>query len=169
MESTFTRAKSCVAPRGMILSALIAFVAVAADQFTKLWALSALADGHRIGLIGEHLSLVLTRNSGAAFSLGASSTWIFTLLTLVIIAVLLYALLFAPSLRLAAAIGLLLGGALGNLIDRLIQPPSFAQGHVIDFIDYGGFFVGNVADIWIVVGAFWLAVEMIMNEKAKHE
>ncbi|MDY5601358.1 MAG: signal peptidase II, partial [Schaalia hyovaginalis] len=107
--------------------------------------------------------------SGAAFSLGASSTWIFTILALVIIGVLFYALVRAHSMRLAASIGLLLGGAIGNLIDRLIQPPSFGQGHVIDFIDYAGFFVGNVADIWIVLGAAWLAIEMILGEKTKHE
>lgn len=169
MESRSKRAKGAGASRGMILAALVAVFAVITDQLTKAWALSALVEGRRIGVIGQYLSLVLTRNSGAAFSLGASSTWIFTILALVIIGVLFYALVRAHSMRLAASIGLLLGGAIGNLIDRLIQPPSFGQGHVIDFIDYGGFFVGNVADIWIVLGAAWLAIEMILGEKAKHE
>ena len=45
------------------------------------------------------------------------------------------------------------------MIDRLIQPPGIGVGHVVDFINYNGFFVGNVADIWIVVGAIWLAWE----------
>lgn len=169
MESRTKRAKGVGASRGMILAALVAVFAVITDQLTKAWALSALVEGRRIGVIGEHLSLVLTRNSGVAFSLGASSTWIFTILALVIIGVLVYALVRARSTRLAASIGLLLGGAIGNLIDRLIQPPSFGQGHVIDFIDYAGFFVGNVADIWIVLGAAWLAIEMILGEKTKHE
>ena len=169
MESRTKRAKGVGASRGMILAALVAVFAVITDQLTKAWALSALVEGRRIGVIGEHLSLVLTRNSGAAFSLGASSTWIFTILALVIIGVLVYALVRARSTRLAALIGLLLGGAIGNLIDRLIQPSSFGQGHVIDFIDYAGFFVGNVADIWIVLGAAWLAIEMILGEKTKHE
>lgn len=169
MESRSKRAKGAGASRGMILAALVAAFAVITDQLTKTWALSALVEGRRIGVIGQYLSLVLTRNSGAAFSLGASSTWIFTILALVIIGVLVYALVRARSTRLAASIGLLLGGAIGNLIDRLIQPPSFGQGHVIDFIDYAGFFVGNVADIWIVLGAAWLAIEMILGEKTKHE
>ena len=56
---------------------------------------------------------------------------------------------------------LLFGGAIGNLIDRLIQPPSFGMGHVVDFLNWNGWFVGNVADIYIVVAAasmFFLAV-----------
>ncbi|MDY5600323.1 MAG: signal peptidase II, partial [Schaalia hyovaginalis] len=74
MESRTKRAKGVGASRGMILAALVAVFAVITDQLTKAWALSALVEGRRIGVIGEHLSLVLTRNSGAAFSLGASST-----------------------------------------------------------------------------------------------
>ena len=50
----------------------------------------------------------------------------------------------------ALALGLLLGGALGNLTDRLLRAPGFGRGHVVDFIDYGGLFIGNVADIAIV-------------------
>ena len=53
----------------------------------------------------------------------------------------------------AVALGLVLGGAVGNLIDRLLREPGFLRGHVIDFIDYGGYFVGNVADIAIVLAA----------------
>ena len=53
----------------------------------------------------------------------------------------------------AIALGLLLGGALGNLVDRFFRPPGPGRGHVVDFIDYFGWFVGNVADIAIVVAA----------------
>lgn len=158
-----SRARRHGAPLGRRIgvAALIGILAILSDQATKTWALGSLEEGRRIPLIGELLSLQLVRNSGAAFSLGASSTWIFTLFALVILAALGYALGRTGRMRTAGAIGLLMGGALGNLIDRLIQPPSFGQGHVIDFINYGGFFVGNAADIWIVVGAGWLALELM--------
>jgi signal peptidase II len=58
----------------------------------------------------------------------------------------------------AAALGLLLGGAVGNLVDRLAREPGFARGHVVDFIDYAGFFVGNVADIAVVTAAVLIAL-----------
>ena len=58
----------------------------------------------------------------------------------------------------AVALGLVLGGAVGNLIDRLLREPGFLRGHVIDFIDYGGYFVGNVADIAIVLAAAGIIV-----------
>lgn len=148
--------------RPRLLAAAIALGALLSDQATKAWALSSLSEGQRRPIIGELFSFQLTHNSGAAFSLGASTTWIFTLLAIAIIAVLIWALLRTHSTRIAAAIGLLLGGALGNLVDRFIQEPSFGQGHVVDFLNYGGIFVGNVADIWIVFAALWLAVEMIL-------
>lgn len=158
-----SRARRYGAPLGRRIgvAALIGILAILLDQATKTWALDSLEEGRRIPLIGELLSLQLVRNSGAAFSLGASATWIFTLFALGILALLGYALSRTGRMRTAGAIGLLMGGALGNLIDRLIRPPSFGQGHVIDFINYGGFFVGNVADIWIVIGAAWLALELM--------
>jgi signal peptidase II len=58
------------------------------------------------------------------------------------------------------AIATLMGGAVGNLIDRLTADPGFGVGHVTDFIAYGTWFVGNVADIWIVLGAALLAVAL---------
>jgi signal peptidase II len=57
----------------------------------------------------------------------------------------------------ALALGLLLGGALGNLTDRLVRAPGVGRGHVVDFLDYGGLFVGNVADIAIVAAAIVVA------------
>lgn len=158
-----SRARRHGAPLGRRIgvAALVGILAILSDQATKIWALGSLEEGRRIPLIGELLTLQLVRNSGAAFSLGASATWIFTLFALVILAALGYALWRTGRMRTAGAIGLLMGGAVGNLIDRLVQPPSFGQGHVIDFINYSGFFVGNVADVWIVVGAAWLALELM--------
>ena len=144
--------------RRYILAFTIALVAALVDQLTKLWALHALADGSRIPLIGSYLSLRLTFNPGAAFSLGSQSTWIFTILSTIILIGLVAAVHKFASLRYAAVFGLLAGGAIGNLIDRLTQPPGFGIGHVVDFIDYNGYFVGNVADIWIVCAACSLAI-----------
>lgn len=149
-----------IGPRA--IGVIIAVLGLASDQASKAWALATLQEGERRPVIAELFSLQLTRNSGAAFSLGASTTWIFTVLAVIIVIALVWGLTRTRSPRLAAAIGLLLGGALGNLVDRAIQPPSFGQGHVIDFLNYGGLFVGNVADIWIVAAAIWLAIEMIL-------
>jgi 23S rRNA pseudouridine1911/1915/1917 synthase len=61
----------------------------------------------------------------------------------------------------AVTLGLLLGGALGNLTDRLLRSPGFGRGHVVDFIDYAGLFIGNVADVAIVVAALAVAVQAV--------
>ena len=148
---------------------ILAILAVLSDQVTKAWALESLQEGHRIPLLGDFITLQLVHNPGVAFSLGASTTWFFTLLALVILALLAYGLWRTSSASSAGAIGLLMGGAIGNLIDRLSQPPSFGQGHVIDFINYADFFVGNIADIWIVIGAAWLAWELMRSLPGEEE
>ncbi|WP_022868028.1 signal peptidase II [Schaalia vaccimaxillae] len=135
----------------------IIITAVVSDQLTKVWAQSNLEEGQPIPLVGEFLTLQLVRNSGAAFSVGSSTTWIFTLFSIVILIVLAVMVRRAKTLQAVAATSLLMGGAIGNLIDRMIQPPSIGQGHVVDFINYNGWFVGNVADIWIVFAAVWMA------------
>ncbi len=95
-------------------------------------------------------------NSGAAFSVGSGSTWLFTIVAAVVVVVVLRMAPRLTSLAWAATMGLLLAGALGNLTDRLVRPPAFLRGHVVDFIDYNGWFIGNVADICIVVAAIVL-------------
>lgn len=150
--------------RGRIgVCAILAIFVILSDQVTKAWALDSLHNGRQIPLLGDFITLQLVHNPGAAFSLGASTTWFFTLLAFVILAFLAYGLWRMNSASSAGAIGLLMGGAIGNLIDRLSQPPSFGQGHVIDFINYTDFFVGNIADIWIVIGAAWLAWELMRS------
>lgn len=136
----------------------IAAGVVAVDQLTKQWALSALGDGEVIGEAGRWLSFHLVLNPGAAFSMGANSTWLFTVFSVVISLVLLREVWKGVSHPVwMVTLGALLGGAVGNLIDRLARDPGFGQGHVVDFIDYAGFFVGNIADIAIVGGALVLA------------
>lgn len=136
----------------------LGLLVVAIDQLTKVWAESALTDRAPIPLIGEFLQLRLIYNSGAAFSLASGQTWLLTVLVVVVLAVAVRISRKVGSRGWVAALGLLIGGAVGNLIDRLFRPPSFAEGHVVDFIDYNGWFVGNVADIAIVAGAILMAL-----------
>lgn len=143
-QSRFTR---------VAIGIVTAAVALVTDLASKWWALDALADGHHIPLLGHWLSLRLVFNPGAAFSLGDNFTLVLTAVAALISLVLIVAIWRTRSSLNAAILGLLLGGALGNLYDRLTQPPGIGRGHVVDFIDYNGWFVGNVADIWIVVAA----------------
>lgn len=145
-------------------------VAVAAtffDQLSKLWAIRNLPSSPSAPTGAGPITLELIRNSGAAFSLGAGNTWIFSVLAAVIIAALSWWVASGrvQSSLLAAIVGLIAGGAVGNLIDRLVQPPGFGQGHVVDFINYNGWFIGNVADIWIVVGAAALAGYLLITDQ----
>lgn len=137
---------------------LAAFV-LAADQLTKWWAESALSvDGAPIPLVGELLQLRLIYNPGAALSIASGYTWILTIVVVVVVVFIVRAIGRLGSRGWAVALGLLLGGAVGNLVDRLAREPGFARGHVVDFIDYAGFFVGNVADIAVVSAAVLIAL-----------
>ena len=136
----------------------VAVVGYSLDQLSKQWALSALEPGEARHLLGSLLQLRLTFNPGAAFSIATGQTWILTIVVVIAVVVILRAVRRIGSRGWAVALGLLLGGAVGNLGDRLFRDPGFAQGHVVDFIDYAGFFVGNVADIAIVAAAVLVAL-----------
>jgi len=138
---------------------VLAALVLAADQLTKWWAESALvAGGEPIPLIGELLQLRLIYNPGAALSIASGYTWILTIVVVVVVVFIVRAIGRIGSRGWAVALGLLLGGAVGNLVDRLVREPGFARGHVVDFIDYAGFFVGNVADIAVVSAAVLIAL-----------
>ena len=132
---------------------IVALSVVVVDQATKVWATGALADGHRIGVMGDALGFVLVRNPGAAFSFATGQTWIFSIVAIVVTAIVMRVSKRLGSMWWAVTLGLVLGGAVGNLIDRLARAPGIFRGHVVDFIDYGGLFVGNIADIAIVGAA----------------
>lgn len=139
----------------LIWFTIIAVTTVIIDQITKFIAESSLEQYERIDLIGDLLGLRLVYNSGAAFSFGSGATWILSLLATIVAIVIIR---IAPRISSWAwiwALSLLLGGAIGNLIDRFFKAPGFPQGHVVDFIDYG-IFVGNVADIAIVFAAIFM-------------
>lgn len=135
-----------------LLPVLAVAVAVAvADQGTKQWALSRLA-GHRvIALPTGWVKLRLIVNPGAAFSIGSGATWLFTLFAAVAVVIVPWFAARARSRGQALTLGLLLGGAASNLVDRIFRAPGPGEGQVVDFIDYHGWFIGNVADIAIVV------------------
>ncbi len=138
---------------------LVAAAIIAADQASKEWALGALSAGERISVIGDWLTLRLVFNSGAAFSLGNDHTWILTVVAVIVTAGLVYYSRRANGRPVEWLFGVGLGGAIGNLLDRLFRAPGFGEGHVVDMISYGDHFVGNIADI-AIVGAASVAVLM---------
>ncbi|EYR64798.1 signal peptidase (SPase) II [Actinotalea ferrariae CF5-4] len=135
------------------LLAVVALVVLVVDQLTKVWAVATFREGERVPLVGDLLGLTLLYNPGAALSLATGMTWVFTLAAIGVSIVVVRIATRLGSRTWAVALGLLLGGAVGNLIDRLVREPGFAVGHVVDFIAYGDLFVGNVADIAIVAAA----------------
>jgi signal peptidase II len=132
---------------------LLALVVFAVDQLTKVWAVANLSGAERTPLLGDLLGLSLLYNPGAALSFATGMTWVFTVAAVVVTVVIVRVANRLGSRGWTVALGLLLGGALGNLADRLLRQPGFARGHVVDFIAYGRLFVGNVADIAIVTAA----------------
>jgi signal peptidase II len=140
--------------------ALLLFAAAGAtyllDRATKIWAEHTLP-GDPMDVIPGVLTLRFTTNSGGAFSLGRSAPWLFAGATL-IVSVAIVATAFRHRNMLAAfALGLILGGALGNLTDRIVRGPGWT-GRVVDFVDLHVWPIFNVADTAIVIGAILLAV-----------
>ncbi|PFG38395.1 signal peptidase II [Georgenia soli] len=123
------------------------------DQVTKYLAEARLVRGELVPVLGDALGLQLVYNPGAAFSFATGMTWVFTIVMVVVAVAVLRVARRLGSTAWAVALGMLLGGCLGNLYDRLFRDPGFAVGHVVDFISYNGWFVGNVADIAIVGAA----------------
>ena len=128
----------------------LALLVILADQGSKFWAEANLEVGKSVPIIGDLLRFQLIYNPGAAFSIGVGFTWIFTIIAAVAVVALAIFAWRVTSPAWAILLGLLLGGATTHLGDRLFREPSFAQGHVVDFIGYGNLFIGNVADIVIV-------------------
>jgi signal peptidase II len=152
------------APRRLFWAVvLIAVVVILLDQGSKWWAESALGNGEVVPFIGDVIRFVLVYNPGAAFSIGTEYTWIFAILTGVAVVLIAWYARRVTSVGWMVALGLLLGGATTHLGDRLFRDPGFGRGHVVDFIAYADFFIGNVADIAIFVGAAMLVVLTLMG------
>lgn len=136
----------------------LAAVTVMGDQAAKVWAVSALSGGETVAVVDNVIRFRLVYNPGAAFSIGVGFTWVFALASAGAVAVIVRSARRVRSRAWTVALGLLLGGAATHLIDRLLREPGFARGHVVDFIDYAGFFVGNVADIALTIGVLLIVV-----------
>jgi signal peptidase II len=156
-------------PKAKVFLGAVAF-ALPLDQLTKTWIVRSLSFADRIPVIEGFFSITHVRNPGAAFSLFATSPEPFRRIFFVVVTLVAIALVFsfyrklAPGERLSAlALGLVLGGAVGNLIDRLVY------GEVIDFLHFrllGGYSWPdfNLADSFIVVGVGLLVLELFASE-----
>ncbi len=142
------------APRSRRIAVLLGVAALAyvLDLVTKLIVVAKLEGEAPIDIIGDWLQFRGTRNAGAAFGIGEAYTIVFTVIAATIIVVILRLSRKLYSLPWAVALGLLLGGALGNLTDRVFRSPGFLRGHVVDFIAPKHFAVFNLADSAIVIG-----------------
>lgn len=145
-----------VAQRGGIILFGTAALAYLLDRSTKLWAERAFASGP-VDVIRGVLTFRYVSNSGGAFSLGQSAPWFFAAATIVVSALIAATAFRRRSALTSVALGLILGGALGNLTDRAVRG-SGMSGHVVDFIDVHVWPVFNLADSAIVIGAVLLAV-----------
>ena len=146
-------------PQILILFA-IAIIVLALDIVSKAIVVATLSDRPPIRLLGGLLTLRESRNSGAAFSIGTSMTVVFTLIAVGVIVFILRASRRISSLPWAVALGLLLGGAMGNLTDRIFRFPGPFRGWVVDWIELPHWPVFNPADASIVSGGI-LAVLLV--------
>jgi signal peptidase II len=148
-----------------LLTGLFAVLVVLGDQASKWWAETSLELFEYHPVIGDLLGWRLVYNPGAAFGMAADFTWALTILAgIAVLALTVYGFTNrAPST--AIGIAALLGGAISHLGDRLFRDPGFAVGHIVDFIDYSGFFVGNVADIFLVGGAIYLVIASLVQKE----
>ena len=137
--------------RVLALLVLIALATWGLDQVAKYLVLQNLVEGGpAVPIIGDLVQFRLVKNSGAAFSLGSGFTWVLSIVAVGVVATIIWVSGRIRSARWAAVFGLILGGALGNLTDRLFREPGFGVGHVIDYIQVIYFpAIFNVADIAI--------------------
>ena len=136
----------------------IATVVVALDHLTKWWAVETLDDGRVIDVVWT-ARFNLVHNDGAAFSLGSGITPLIAIAAMAVSVGLVFAARRVDHRGAVAAMGLILGGAVGNVIDRFVRPgDGFLRGRVVDFIDFQWWPVFNIADIGVVVGGFLLVL-----------
>lgn len=152
-----------------LLLIVVAVVVFASDQLVKNWVVATLPEGRTVPVLGEFLQWHFVRNPGAAFSLASGATWVFTVLAAIVVVVILWQIRRLRSRSWALFLGLLLGGVLGNLTDRLTRAPGFPEGHVIDFILTPWMWLGfnpaiyNIADIGIVGGMLLFVVITLLG------
>lgn len=130
----------------------------AADLATKTWIAQTYGDGHITAVIPGVLDIEESRNAGAAFGLATGGTIVFTFVAVVVAVTIVRVSRRLRSRAWAIALGLLLGGAVGNLGDRIFRSPGALRGHVIDWIYLHHWPVFNLADSGVVVGGILAAL-----------
>ncbi|MGD0881726.1 MAG: signal peptidase II [Acidimicrobiales bacterium] len=147
------------APTRMAVAAGVALAVVLADQLTKWWAVGHLAA--RPVHVVWRLDLALSFNTGSAFSLFQGATGVIVVVAVILVGILLILVWRAPTVARAATLGLILGGALGNLCDRFFRGD---HGAVVDFVDFHFFPTFNVADSCITIGCILLALSLFRGQ-----
>jgi signal peptidase II len=159
------RSVSAVSARRAIFF-LTALIAILVDQVTKQLAINALSDGQNPKVIGDLLKFLLVYNDSAAFSMGVGQTWVLALIAIAAVLALLWFGPRAKSKSWSLIYGLVLGGASGNLIDRLIREPGFLNGHVVDFLQIPfNFPIFNLADSALVIGVSLAIIRTLLGDE----
>ncbi|MWA10543.1 signal peptidase II [Streptomyces sp. BA2] len=144
--------------RKILVLFAVAVLAYALDLVSKMIVVAKLEHHEPIEIIGDWLQFNAIRNAGAAFGIGEAFTVIFTCIAAAVIVVIARLARKLYSMPWAIALGMLLGGALGNLTDRIFRAPGVFEGAVVDFIAPKGFAVFNLADSAIVCGGFLIVI-----------
>jgi signal peptidase II len=147
---------------------LVAAVVVGLDQLSKHWAVSQLNDGHTVHVLWT-LQFNLAFNSGMAFGSGQGLGPFIGVIAVVVVVFLLLSLRQASGKLSVVAIGLIVGGAMGNIVDRLFREDAWLHGRVVDFIDFQWFPIFNIADMCVNVGGGLLIVSyLFFQPKVDH-
>jgi signal peptidase II len=144
----------------------IAALVIGADQLIKWVVIQRLAGRPPLRLIGDFVQLRYTTNSGGAFSLLTGAPVFFALTAIAVIGGLVYASSRTRGLPIAVALGLLMGGAVGNVLDRLLRGDHLLRGEVVDFVKIGPWPLFNLADSCIVIGGILLALLLGRPERS---
>ena len=160
-EGSHRAAGLLTAPRWWLLFAVVAALAIVADQVTKVLAVRHLTDHPDVEVVGELLQLHLTYNPGAAFSLGTRFTVVLACLAMLATLVVLWLSRRIGSPVWALAMGFLLAGIDGNLADRLFREPGPFRGHVVDFLMLPNWPIFNVADVCINIGVGLVLIQIL--------
>jgi len=134
----------------------VAAVILTLDIVTKVLAVRLLTPGQPVPIVGDTVTWTLVRNSGAAFSMATGYTWMLTLIASAVVVGIIWMGRRLVSTGWAIGLGMILGGAMGNLVDRFFRAPGPLRGHVVDFFSIGWWPVFNVADPSVVGGAILL-------------
>jgi signal peptidase II len=155
---------AAVGPRSWRLSLLfgaVGLLVLGLDQLTKALALHYLDPGVPVNVIGSLLKFQLIRNSGAAFSLGAGYTPVISAVQIIVAVAVVWLSRRLGSIGWAVAFGLLFGGAVGNITDRMFRAPSPFHGHVVDFLQTPHWAIFNVADMAVTSAAILLVIQTL--------